>query len=163
MVWVAVMDGTVLGHLRCSIHNCQNRLTVSRDRFCPEHRHMNSICAIKGCEHHRNWNAHLSGSSPSRYWEYSYHQRPVSVSASRETQKSRCISPCLWRRKRRGFKWSAKQSLRRWHWRARIRSFRPKYHPWSSRGHIRPSRSIAWTSTCAKKEDHRTIWPETHT
>ncbi|KAF8166839.1 hypothetical protein BJ912DRAFT_1025855 [Pholiota molesta] len=49
-VWVAVMDGTALGHLRCSVHNCQTPLTVSRDRFCPNHRQLNNICAIKGCD-----------------------------------------------------------------------------------------------------------------
>ncbi|KAF8186294.1 hypothetical protein BJ912DRAFT_1022838 [Pholiota molesta] len=50
IVWVAVMDGTALGHLRCSVHNCQTPLTVSRDRFCPNHRQLNNICAIKGCD-----------------------------------------------------------------------------------------------------------------
>ncbi|KDR67274.1 hypothetical protein GALMADRAFT_283614 [Galerina marginata CBS 339.88] len=48
-VWVAVMDGIGLQHPTCAHHNCKTPLTTSRDRYCVEHRDLNNICAIKGC------------------------------------------------------------------------------------------------------------------
>ncbi|KIM40257.1 hypothetical protein M413DRAFT_413786 [Hebeloma cylindrosporum] len=48
-VFVAVMDGVTLGHPCCAVHNCKNPLTTARDRFCAEHRLMNSVCAVKKC------------------------------------------------------------------------------------------------------------------
>jgi len=48
-VFVAVMDGITLGHPCCTVHNCKIQLTTARDRFCAEHRTMNSVCAVKNC------------------------------------------------------------------------------------------------------------------
>ena len=43
------MDGVTLGHVCCAVHNCQIPLATSRDRYCPLHRGLSNICAIKGC------------------------------------------------------------------------------------------------------------------
>ncbi|KAI0713063.1 hypothetical protein C8T65DRAFT_574185, partial [Cerioporus squamosus] len=45
-----VMDGVTVGHPRCNVSGCTNRLLSPRDRFCSAHAGKNSICAVEGCE-----------------------------------------------------------------------------------------------------------------
>lgn len=51
-VWVAVMDGVTLGHTCCAVHNCKIPLATSQDRYCPTHRGLSIVCAIKDCSEH---------------------------------------------------------------------------------------------------------------
>lgn len=43
------MDGVTVGHPRCNDTLCTNSLRSPRDRFCPQHQRLNSICAVTGC------------------------------------------------------------------------------------------------------------------
>ena len=43
------MDGVTIGHPRCHVYHCTERLQSPRDRHCPKHRDFDSQCAIKGC------------------------------------------------------------------------------------------------------------------
>ncbi len=45
-----VMDGVTVGHPRCNVNLCTNRLSSPRDRFCAEHDQENQKCAIHGCD-----------------------------------------------------------------------------------------------------------------
>ena len=45
------MDGITLGHPRCNVSHCLDRLHSPRDRFCPQHQPLTSQCAIHGCSH----------------------------------------------------------------------------------------------------------------
>ncbi|KAJ7580497.1 hypothetical protein C8J56DRAFT_1103561 [Mycena floridula] len=47
---VLVGDGVTVGRPRCGITECKEPLAKSRQSYCPEHAHMSSICAIKGCD-----------------------------------------------------------------------------------------------------------------
>ncbi len=49
LVWVVVMDGIMLGHPACAVHNCKEPLTTLQDCYCSAHRELSKICAIKGC------------------------------------------------------------------------------------------------------------------
>lgn len=44
-----VVDGVTVGHPCCAVHNCHTPLASQRDRFCPDHHHMLSVCAIVDC------------------------------------------------------------------------------------------------------------------
>ncbi|TFK78734.1 hypothetical protein K466DRAFT_506824 [Polyporus arcularius HHB13444] len=44
-----VMDGINIGHPRCNVYHCTERLRSPRDRFCPEHSSNANFCAIAGC------------------------------------------------------------------------------------------------------------------
>ena len=44
------MDGVTVGHPRCNVNLCTQRLASPRDRFCPEHQSQNNVCAIHDCE-----------------------------------------------------------------------------------------------------------------
>ncbi|KAI0690725.1 hypothetical protein C8T65DRAFT_587708, partial [Cerioporus squamosus] len=46
----AVMDGIAIGHPCCGVHDCQEPLPSQRARFCSKHAHLNSRCAVIGCE-----------------------------------------------------------------------------------------------------------------
>lgn len=46
------MDGVTLGHTCCAVHNCKIPLATSRDRYCPTHRGLSIVCAIKDCSEH---------------------------------------------------------------------------------------------------------------
>ncbi|KAI0708330.1 hypothetical protein C8Q76DRAFT_627155 [Earliella scabrosa] len=46
----AVMDGVTVGHPRCNVDQCTNRLRSPRDRFCPAHDSRRTLCAIHQCE-----------------------------------------------------------------------------------------------------------------
>ncbi|KAI0730482.1 hypothetical protein C8Q76DRAFT_669048 [Earliella scabrosa] len=49
----AAMVGTgqpIVGHARCNVDHCVERLRSPRDRFCPLHDTMNHVCAMTGCE-----------------------------------------------------------------------------------------------------------------
>ncbi len=43
------MDGVTVGHPRCNVPHCTERLASTRDRFCPSHQHLRSKCAVAGC------------------------------------------------------------------------------------------------------------------
>ncbi|KAI0740894.1 hypothetical protein C8Q76DRAFT_607919 [Earliella scabrosa] len=45
-----VMDGISIGHARCNVDHCVERLRSPRDRFCPLHDPMHNICAMTGCD-----------------------------------------------------------------------------------------------------------------
>ncbi|KAI0714670.1 hypothetical protein C8Q76DRAFT_727675 [Earliella scabrosa] len=45
----SVMDGISVGHTRCNVDHCCNRLKLPRDRFCPAHHALESKCAIPEC------------------------------------------------------------------------------------------------------------------
>ncbi|PIL28517.1 hypothetical protein GSI_08555 [Ganoderma sinense ZZ0214-1] len=45
-----VMDGVCIGHPRCQVYHCTERLRSPRDRHCPTHRALDTVCAIVGCE-----------------------------------------------------------------------------------------------------------------
>ena len=44
------MDGVTVGHPRCKVDLCTNRLRSPRDRFCVEHTSRNDVCAIHECD-----------------------------------------------------------------------------------------------------------------
>ncbi|KAI0744593.1 hypothetical protein C8Q76DRAFT_605770, partial [Earliella scabrosa] len=44
-----VMDGISIGHARCNVDHCTERLRSPRDRFCHLHDALNRECAITGC------------------------------------------------------------------------------------------------------------------
>jgi hypothetical protein len=48
--WVVVIDGVTIGCCCCGIHNCHIPLFSNHDRFCPDHKGCNFVCAIVGCE-----------------------------------------------------------------------------------------------------------------
>lgn len=48
--WVVVIDGVTVGCCCCGIHNCHIPLLNNHDRFCPDHKGRNFVCAIVGCE-----------------------------------------------------------------------------------------------------------------
>lgn len=48
--WVVVIDGVTIGCCCCGIHNCHIPLSSNHNRFCPEHKGRNFVCAIVGCE-----------------------------------------------------------------------------------------------------------------
>lgn len=43
------MDGVTVGHPRCNVDQCTNRLRSPRDRFCAAHDSERHVCAIHGC------------------------------------------------------------------------------------------------------------------
>lgn len=43
------MDGVCIGHPRCQVYHCTERLQSPRDRFCESHRALDSVCVIHGC------------------------------------------------------------------------------------------------------------------
>lgn len=43
------MDGVTVGHPRCNISQCTNRLLSPRDRFCQVHLDLQHVCAADGC------------------------------------------------------------------------------------------------------------------
>ena len=45
-----VMDGVCIGHPRCNVYHCTEPLRSPRDRYCPIHCALDSVCAISGCE-----------------------------------------------------------------------------------------------------------------
>ena len=45
-----VMDGVCIGHPRCQVYHCTERLRSPRDRHCQTHRALDSVCAIGGCD-----------------------------------------------------------------------------------------------------------------
>ncbi|KAG2007045.1 cytochrome P450 [Coprinopsis cinerea AmutBmut pab1-1] len=45
----AVCDGITLGHPCCGVHGCQTPLDSQRDRYCPDHRALEALCAIDDC------------------------------------------------------------------------------------------------------------------
>ncbi|KAF8545581.1 hypothetical protein OG21DRAFT_1370836, partial [Imleria badia] len=47
---VMVTDGVCIGHPCCSQHNCKVPLHKSKDRFCPVHANLESVCSIVDCE-----------------------------------------------------------------------------------------------------------------
>lgn len=46
---VIVIDGVSVQHACCGVPNCKIPLNNNRDRFCPEHSHLNHVCAIVSC------------------------------------------------------------------------------------------------------------------
>ena len=47
------MDGVTLGHPRCNVNHCTNRLGSPRHRFCLEHFVREEQCAVEGCPNPR--------------------------------------------------------------------------------------------------------------
>ena len=45
-----VMDGVCIGHPRCQVYHCTQRLCSPRDRHCENHRDLDLVCAIHGCD-----------------------------------------------------------------------------------------------------------------
>lgn len=45
-----VMDGVCIGHPRCQVYHCTERLLSPRDRYCESHRAFDTVCAIQGCD-----------------------------------------------------------------------------------------------------------------
>ena len=44
------MDGVCIGHPRCNVELCTQRLQSPRDRFCEAHQSYERLCAIVGCK-----------------------------------------------------------------------------------------------------------------
>ena len=45
-----MMDGVCIGHPRCQVYHCTERLCSPRDRHCEKHRGLDVVCAISGCD-----------------------------------------------------------------------------------------------------------------
>jgi hypothetical protein len=43
------MDGVMIGHPCCSVHDCPNPLESIKNHFCAEHMDNNKICAVTLC------------------------------------------------------------------------------------------------------------------
>ncbi|KAJ6577694.1 hypothetical protein B0H19DRAFT_931792 [Mycena capillaripes] len=46
-----VTDGVTIGHVCCSVYDCQIPLSSQRAWFCPSHAQLRLICAVAGCDH----------------------------------------------------------------------------------------------------------------
>jgi len=44
-----VVDGVTVGHPCCTAHDCPIPLESSRDRYCPAHAHLSSLCVAISC------------------------------------------------------------------------------------------------------------------
>jgi len=44
-----VTDGVTIGHPCCGEHDCTIPLVSVKDRFCPEHQHLNFVCSVTTC------------------------------------------------------------------------------------------------------------------
>ncbi|KAJ6463105.1 hypothetical protein DFH09DRAFT_1492323 [Mycena vulgaris] len=49
-VQVVLGDGLSMGHIRCQVAHCTAELANNRHKFCPQHHHLEGICAIVGCD-----------------------------------------------------------------------------------------------------------------
>ncbi|KAF8576846.1 hypothetical protein K439DRAFT_1622535 [Ramaria rubella] len=44
-----VTDGISLGHPCCAVHDCKELLPTNKHRYCPQHAHLSSQCAVSTC------------------------------------------------------------------------------------------------------------------
>jgi CxC5 like cysteine cluster associated with KDZ transposases/CxC6 like cysteine cluster associated with KDZ transposases len=59
-VWVVVVDGVMVGHPCCTVHNCFEPLQNQRDCHCRSHEKTEGrICQIKGCMQVREKDSHV--------------------------------------------------------------------------------------------------------
>ena len=59
-MWVVVVDGVMVGHPYCAVHNCFEPLETQQNCFCKGYEATEGrVCVIKGCTQLHQKDAHV--------------------------------------------------------------------------------------------------------